>query len=70
MDVPHVAMSCDVSKLVAECDRLRDVLHAAGLVVQPMNADGNTVSIQGSYEPGAGCYIMVMGADDSMLVDG
>lgn len=69
MNIPHVAMSCDPSNMVSECDRLRDVLLAAGIKIWPMNPDGDTASIQGSYEPGTGCYIMLIGADDSMLAD-
>jgi hypothetical protein len=69
MDVPHVAMSCEPFNLVTEVDRLCGVLQSIGIKVEPMNPDGDTVSVQGSYEPEAGCYIMIMGADDSMVVD-
>ena len=68
MPIPHVAMACSPADLVTECDRLQAVLEAAGITVHPMDGEDEHVSVQGSYEPLAGCYLMVMGADDSMLL--
>lgn len=68
LNIPHVAMSCDAKVLVSECDRLRNLLQDLGIKVEQMSV-GRSVCIQGSYEPGHGCLIMVLGADDSMLVE-
>lgn len=68
MDVPHVVVSCEPANLVTEVDRLVALLLSCDIKVESMSLDGDTVSVQGSYEPVTGCYIMVMGADDSMIV--
>ena len=66
---PHVVMSCPVENLGPECDRLRDLLLAAGVDIGAQGPDGEA-TIQGTYDPMLPeypAYILLMGVDNAAL---
>lgn len=75
MDVPHVAIRVEPSKLASECDRLLKLLSGAGVHLEPPGPTGKEPSIQGTYDPvyrdkeaEAGmAFILLTNVDDSKL---
>ena len=68
MDIPNVLINCEPSQLATECDRVRDVLKAAGIEISTVGPDDDAC-VQGTYDPaadlGRSAFIMVLGIDDS-----
>ena len=65
LDVPNVAMVCEPGTLLAEADRLRATLEAAGVALTTENAP----SIQASYDPVDGsAVVLLLGLDDAALI--
>jgi hypothetical protein len=63
---PHVAMRVPTDRLVHECDRLRDLLTARGVPLEVQGL-GDSVSIQGTYDPALAdreAHILLFGLDD------
>ena len=70
LDFPNVFMSCAPDKLVAECNRLRDLLVTAGIEFAPIGPGGSThVQIEGGYDPANPefAHILLFHLDDKLL---
>jgi hypothetical protein len=67
--IPYVHMTIpDKSQLIAEADRLAELLTSRGIRLEPLDEDGGKAYIQADYSPGDGiCAISVFGVTDSML---
>lgn len=58
---PNVAIHVAPADLVAECNRLRDLLESTGARVEALGPeDTDAVEIQGSYDPGDGHALILL----------
>jgi len=68
MPFPHVVANCSGALLVAECHRLKDLLRTRGVVVEAQGPDGDSTSIQASYDPVSEVgVILLLDLDDARL---
>lgn len=64
-DFPHVYVAVGGDALIGEARRLRDLLVAAGVPVEPLGPDGDGIAIQAMYDPADdSAIIMLAGLDD------
>lgn len=65
---PHVAIIAEPGAMIAEADRLRDVLNGAGVTIGEIGPDETAPVIQATYDPADGtATIMLLGVNDATL---
>ncbi len=71
MPFPHAIIAVTPHQIVSECVRLRDLIEARGISVEPQSGPdtGDTVNIQGTYDPACEhpAFILLTGLADSHL---